>query len=100
MSPGADGFSQRRTTLFGDMTEDLTFYDYLVLRVRGAGDPRTRHGLFVNVQTADAFHDELWQHKLETLRNDGGWEDVYVRRSAYPRRSAHTAPSCLWTSSS
>lgn len=70
--------NRRRTSLFGEMTEDLTFYDYLVLRVRGAGDPRTRHGIYVNLQTADAFHDELWQHKLETMRNDGGWEDVYL----------------------
>ncbi|KAH7106344.1 CIA30-domain-containing protein [Auriculariales sp. MPI-PUGE-AT-0066] len=52
--------NKKRTTLFGEMTEDLTFYDYLVLRVR------------------DAFRDELWSHKLETLRNDGGWEDVYI----------------------
>jgi len=50
-----------------------------VLRVRGGGDPRTRHGVYVNLQTVDAFRDELWRHKLVTLRNDGGWEDVYVR---------------------
>lgn len=82
--------------------EDLTFYDYLVLRVRGAGDPRTRHGIFVNLQTADAFHDELWQHKLETLRNDGGWEDVFVNdaRRSYPSSDASNSYSYHWTSSS
>ncbi|KZV87178.1 CIA30-domain-containing protein [Exidia glandulosa HHB12029] len=79
LKSGYAGFrNRRRTTLFGDITEDLSFYDYIVLRVRGAGDPRTRHGIYVNMQTSDAFHDELWQHKLETLRNDGGWEDVYL----------------------
>jgi len=76
---GYAGFrNAKQTTLFGEMSEDLTFHEYMVLRVRGAGDPRTRHGWWVNLMTTDSYHDDLYQHKLVTLRNDGGWEDVYL----------------------
>ena len=53
------------------------------MRVRAAGHPRTRGSYFVNVQTEGPTNDDLWQHRLYFSRDDGGWEDVFVRRLAF-----------------
>lgn len=71
-------FLQRRPTLFGEQMEDLSNHSYLGLRVRGAGDPRTRDCYFVNLQTDGAISTDLWQHRLYFKRTDGDWENVYV----------------------
>jgi len=49
--------------------------------VRAAGHPRTRGSYFVNIQTEGPTNDDLWQHRLYFARDDGGWEDVFVRPS-------------------
>ncbi|KAG8900522.1 hypothetical protein FRB99_005992 [Tulasnella sp. 403] len=66
-----------RPSLFGNVTDDLSLYKYLSLRVRSGGDPRTRNAYFVNVQTDGPVQSDLWQHRLY-LRGDGTWEDVLV----------------------
>ena len=66
-----------RPSLFGNVTDDLSLYKYLSLRVRAGGDPRTRNGYFVNVQTEGPVETDVWQHRLY-LRGNGEWEDVLV----------------------
>ncbi|TFL04020.1 complex I intermediate-associated protein CIA30 [Pterulicium gracile] len=76
---GYTGFrNKRRPTLFGEQMEDLSNHSYLGLRVRGAGDPRTRDCYFVNLQTDGAISTDLWQHRLYFKRTDGDWENVYI----------------------
>ena len=57
----------------------MSNHRFLALRVRAAGHPRTRGSYFVNVQTEGPTNDDLWQHRLYFSRDDGGWEDVFVR---------------------
>ena len=61
------------------MLEDVSGYDYLALRLRVAGDPRTHNSYFVNVQTDGPISTDLWQHRLYFRRQDNTWEDVFVR---------------------
>jgi NADH dehydrogenase [ubiquinone] 1 alpha subcomplex assembly factor 1 len=68
-----------RPTLFGELMDDVSNHRFLALRVRVAGHPRTRHSYFVNIQTEGPTDDDLWQHRLYFTRQDGGWEDVFVR---------------------
>lgn len=76
---GYAGFwSRRRTSLFGDIMDDLSHHKYLSLRVRSGGDPRTRNSYFVNVKTDSAFSADLWQHRLFFRRDQGQWEDVFI----------------------
>ena len=72
-------FPQPRPTLFGEMLHNVSYHDYLALRVRAGGDPRTWNSYFVNIQTEGGYSNDLWQHRLYFKRSDGGWEDVYVR---------------------
>jgi NADH dehydrogenase [ubiquinone] 1 alpha subcomplex assembly factor 1 len=65
--------------LFGELTDDVSNHRFLALRVRAAGHPRTRGSYFVNVQTEGPTNDDLWQHRMYFSRDDGGWEDVFVR---------------------
>lgn len=65
------------------MTEDVSNHEYLALRVRALGHPRTRNSYFVNLQTDGPITTDLWQHRLFFRRDDGGWEDVFV--SGYMR---------------
>ncbi|KAF7317007.1 CIA30 domain-containing protein [Mycena chlorophos] len=68
-----------RSTLFGKMTDNAYFHDYLALRVRAAGDPILHDSFFVNVQTLDSMqHKSLWQSKLTIKRQDNDWETVYL----------------------
>ena len=71
--------TQFRPTLFGELTDDVSNHRFLALRVRAAGHPRTRGSYFVNIQTEGPTNDDLWQHRLYFAREDGGWEDVFVR---------------------
>ena len=71
---------QPRPTLFGELTDDISNHEFLALRLRVAGHPRTRNSYYVNVQTDSPVSGELWQHRLYFQRDDGGWEDVFVRR--------------------
>ena len=61
------------------MLHNVSYHDYLALRVRAGGDPRTWNSYFVNIQTEGGYSNDLWQHRLYFKRSDGGWEDVYVR---------------------
>ena len=70
---------QFRPTLFGELTDDVSNHRYLALRVRAAGHPCTRSSYFVNIQTEGPTNDDLWQHRLYFARDDGEWEDVFVR---------------------
>ena len=71
--------TQFRPTLFGELTDDVSNHRFLALRVRAAGHLRTRGSYFVNIQTEGPTNDDLWQHRLYFAREDGGWEDVFVR---------------------
>ncbi|KAI0775018.1 NADH:ubiquinone oxidoreductase complex I intermediate-associated protein 30 [Trametes elegans] len=76
---GYAGFrSKPRPTLFGEMTDDVSNHEYLALRVRARGHPRTRNSYFVNLQTDGPITTDLWQHRLFFRRDDGGWEDVFI----------------------
>jgi len=78
MKSGYAGFRNKmRPSLFGNVTDDLSLYKYLALRVRAGGDPRTRNAYFVNIQTDGPIESDLWQHRLY-LRGNGDWEDVLV----------------------
>jgi NADH dehydrogenase [ubiquinone] 1 alpha subcomplex assembly factor 1 len=71
-----------RTTLFGKITDNVYFHDYLALRVRAAGDPVLHKSYYVNVQTLDGMgQSTVWQQPLPIKREDNDWETVYVRRS-------------------
>jgi NADH dehydrogenase [ubiquinone] 1 alpha subcomplex assembly factor 1 len=59
--------------------DDVSYHRYLALRVRAAGHPRTHGSYFVNIQTDGPTNEDLWQHRLYFTRDDGGWEDVFVR---------------------
>lgn len=80
---------QPRPTLFGELTDDVSNHEYLALRVRALGHPRTRNSYFVNLQTDGPITTDLWQHRLFFRRDDGDWEDIFV--------SAQLHPHGLWT---
>jgi len=61
------------------MLEDVSGYDYIALRLRVAGDPRTHNSYFVNIQTDGPISTDLWQHRIYFRRQDNTWEDVFVR---------------------
>ncbi|KAF9223453.1 complex I intermediate-associated protein CIA30 [Gyrodon lividus] len=76
---GYAGFrSKPRPTLFGEVCDDVSNHQYLALRLRLGGEPRTRNSYFVNLQTDGPITTDLWQHRLYFKRNDGGWEDIFV----------------------
>ncbi|KAH9847541.1 NADH:ubiquinone oxidoreductase complex I intermediate-associated protein 30 [Lenzites betulinus] len=76
---GYAGFrSKPRPTLFGELTEDVSNHEYLALRVRARGHPRTRNSYFVNLQTDGPITTDLWQHRMFFRRDDGGWEDIFI----------------------
>ncbi|KAI0703804.1 complex I intermediate-associated protein CIA30 [Cytidiella melzeri] len=76
---GYAGFrSKPRPTLFGEITEDVSNYRFLALRLRAAGHPRTRNSYYVNIQTDGPITSDLWQHRLFFQRDDGGWEDLFI----------------------
>ncbi|KAH9838668.1 complex I intermediate-associated protein CIA30 [Rhodofomes roseus] len=72
-----------RTSLFGEITNDVSLHKYLGLRVRGAGHPRTRNSYYVNIQTDGPITTDLWQHRLYFRRDDGGWEDIFIPFDAF-----------------
>ncbi|KAF7375183.1 CIA30 domain-containing protein [Mycena sanguinolenta] len=68
-----------RTTLFGKITDNVYFHDYLALRVRAAGDPVLHKSYVVNVQTVDGMsHKTVWQQPLDIRRQDNDWETIYL----------------------
>jgi len=76
---GYAGFRNKpRTSLFGTITDDVTFHRYLALRVRVGGAPSLRNSYYVNLQTEGPIATDLWQHRLFFRRTDGGWEDVFI----------------------
>ncbi|KLO13066.1 CIA30-domain-containing protein [Schizopora paradoxa] len=84
MRSGYAGFrSKRRPTLFGELTDDISNHEFLALRLRVAGHPRTHNSYFVNVQTDAPVSGELWQHRLYFRNNDGSWEDIFIPFSAF-----------------
>ncbi|KAF8326562.1 complex I intermediate-associated protein CIA30 [Cantharellus anzutake] len=95
---GYAGFRNRaRTSLFGAITDDLELHNYLALRVRAAGDPRTRTAYFVNVQTEGPDPPDLWQHRLYLNKEDqspnGVWETVLIPFNSFELASVDDAPS-------
>ncbi|KAG6909959.1 hypothetical protein DXG01_014228 [Tephrocybe rancida] len=76
---GYAGFRNKpRPSLFGNITEDVGLHEYLALRVRIAGDPKTRTSYFANIQTNGPMSSDLWQHRLYFQRNDNSWEDLFM----------------------
>lgn len=47
----------------------------------------------MNLQTDGPVTTDLWQHRLYFKRNDGGWEDIFVRPGSGSRVSMLTCPS-------
>lgn len=85
---GYAGFRNKtRPTLFGNMLEDVSGYDYLALRLRVAGDPRTHNSYFVNIQTDGPISTDLWQHRLYFRHQDNTWEDVFIPFDNFVRTS-------------
>ena len=60
------------------MTDDISNHEFLALRLRVGGHPRTRNAYFVNIQTDSHVSGELWQHRLYFRKDDGSWEDIFV----------------------
>ena len=71
--------AQPRPTLFGELTDDVSRHEFLALRVRAGGHARTRNSYFVNINTDEPVPGDLWQHRLFFTRDEGGWEDIFVR---------------------
>ncbi|KAG6373431.1 hypothetical protein JVT61DRAFT_6582 [Boletus reticuloceps] len=67
-----------RPSLFGELCDDVSYHQYLALRLRLGGDPRTRNAYYVNLQTDGPVTTDLWQHPLYFKRNDGDWEDIFI----------------------
>ena len=61
------------------MVDDVSNHRFLALRLRAAGHARTRNSYYVNIQTDGPITSDLWQHRLFFARDDGGWEDIFVR---------------------
>ncbi|RDB26387.1 Complex I intermediate-associated protein 30, mitochondrial [Hypsizygus marmoreus] len=75
---GYAGFRNKtRPTLFGNLLDDVSNHKYLALRLRIAGDPRTRNAYFANIQTDGPITTDLWQHRLYFQRHDE-WEDLFI----------------------
>ncbi|PSS05524.1 hypothetical protein PHLCEN_2v3806 [Hermanssonia centrifuga] len=76
---GYAGFRTKpRTTLFGEMVDDVSNHRFLALRLSARGNPRTRNSYYVNIQTDGPITSDLWQHRLFFHRDDGGWEDLFI----------------------
>ena len=71
------------------MTDDISNHEFLALRLRVGGHPRTRNAYFVNIQTDSHVSGELWQHRLYFRKDDGSWEDIFVS-AILEARSKHT----------
>lgn len=65
------------------MVDDVSNYQFLALRLRAAGHPRTRNSYYVNIQTDGPITSDLWQHRLFFQRDDGGWEDIFVSLASH-----------------
>lgn len=60
------------------MFNDVSNHQFLALRLRAKGHPRTHNSFYVNIQTDGPITSDLWQHRLFFHREDGKWEDVFV----------------------
>jgi len=81
---GYAGFHRKpRPTLFSELTDDISRHEFLALRVRAGGHPRTRNSYFVNINTDEPVPGDLWQHRLFFARDDGGWEDIFIPFKAF-----------------
>ncbi|TDL25595.1 complex I intermediate-associated protein CIA30, partial [Rickenella mellea] len=81
---GYAGFrSKSRRTLFGELTDDISNHEFLALRLKVGGHPRTRNSYFVNLQTDAPVSGELWQHRLYFQRDDNSWENLFIPFSAF-----------------
>jgi len=69
--------NHHRKHLLGVTTDDVSNHEFLALRVRVGGHPRTRNSYYVNLQLS-SYNREVWQHPLYFTRDDGGWEDVVI----------------------
>ncbi|KAG6832812.1 hypothetical protein H0H92_009431 [Tricholoma furcatifolium] len=86
---GYAGFRNKaRPTLFGNMTEDVSMHEYLALRVRIGGDPKTRTSYFANIQTSGPMSSDVWQHRLYFQRHDNSWEDIFIPFNNFVRTNA------------
>ncbi|KAF8150757.1 NADH:ubiquinone oxidoreductase intermediate-associated protein 30 [Crassisporium funariophilum] len=76
---GYAGFrNKNRPTMLGNMLEDVSTHEYLALRLRVAGDPRTHNSYFVNIQTDGPVSTDLWQHRLYFRKQDNSWENIFI----------------------
>ncbi|KAF5381972.1 hypothetical protein D9615_004298 [Tricholomella constricta] len=86
---GYAGFRNKaRPTLFGDIMDDVSNHEYLALRVRIGGDPRTRSSYFANIQTDGPISTDLWQHRLYFQRHDNSWEDLFIPFDSFVRTNS------------
>ncbi|TCD61845.1 hypothetical protein EIP91_007835 [Steccherinum ochraceum] len=78
---GYAGFRSKARYMFcfhGVNADYVSLHEYLALRMRAGGSPRTRNSYYVNIQTDGPVTTDLWQHRLFFHRDDGEWEDVFV----------------------
>ncbi|KAF9484324.1 complex I intermediate-associated protein CIA30 [Pholiota conissans] len=86
---GWAGFrNKNRPTLFGDMMDDASGYNYLALRLRAGGEPQTHSSYFVNIQTSGPVQTDLWQHRLFFRKHNNSWEDVFIPFTSFVRTNA------------
>jgi len=86
---GYAGFrnKNRPAFLFGNLTDDASAHEYISLRLRVAGDPKTHNSYFVNIQTDGPVSTDLWQHRLY-FRKREAWEDIFIPFNNFIRTNA------------
>ncbi|KAF8907346.1 complex I intermediate-associated protein CIA30 [Gymnopilus junonius] len=86
---GYAGFrnKNRPAFLFGNLTDDASSHEYIALRLRVAGDPKTHNSYFVNIQTDGPVSTDLWQHRLY-FRKKQAWEDIFIPFNNFIRTNA------------
>ncbi|KAF8519290.1 complex I intermediate-associated protein 30-domain-containing protein [Gautieria morchelliformis] len=80
---GYAGFRNKtRNTLFGELMDDVSLHEYLLLRVKIGGDPRTHNSYFANIQTESSISTDLFQHRL-WFSKPNEWEDIIIPFDAF-----------------
>ncbi|CCA70784.1 related to complex I intermediate-associated protein CIA30 precursor, mitochondrial [Serendipita indica DSM 11827] len=71
--------TRARPTLFGNLAENLSMYEYLGLRVKVGKPPCIRDAWYINLRTKTMDPNHVWQHRLFLRSTDGEFEDAVVR---------------------
>ncbi|KAF8506148.1 complex I intermediate-associated protein CIA30 [Hysterangium stoloniferum] len=75
---GYAGFRNKtRNSLFGEIEDDVSLRQYLLLRVKAGGDTRTHNSYYCNIQTNTLISTDLFQHRI-WFSKPGQWEDIII----------------------